>query len=114
MFRYECLVGKVTVIARQVWQEFSPRAGEELACGDDGMIEVVTDGVLEGFDIDPDRPPGSLPLTWRTGYRRSSWKAGSRWFRIARSIRPRIRSRAPWSMARRRGFAPGLTALSGT
>ena len=45
-------------VARQVWQEFSPRDGEGLACRDDGIIEVTIDGVLEGFNIDPDLPLG--------------------------------------------------------
>ena len=48
-------------IARQVWQEFSPRSGDELAFRDGGIIEVTIDGGgLEGFDIDPDDPAGVL------------------------------------------------------
>jgi hypothetical protein len=47
-------------VARQVWQEFSPRAGDELACRDDGMVEVTVEGELEGFDIDPDLPVNVL------------------------------------------------------
>jgi hypothetical protein len=47
-------------VARRVWQEFSPQAGEELACGEDGMVEVTVDGELEGFDIDPGLPVNVL------------------------------------------------------
>jgi hypothetical protein len=49
---------KAGSVARQVWQEFSPRDGEELACRDDGIIEVTVQGELEGFGIDPDVPFG--------------------------------------------------------
>ena len=45
-------------VAPQVWQEFSPLDGEELAVRADGIIEVTTDTGLEGFDIDPDVPFG--------------------------------------------------------
>lgn len=51
---------KVKSIARQVWQEFSPRDGEELVCRDDGIIEVTAGDSTEGFDIDPDLPVGLL------------------------------------------------------
>jgi hypothetical protein len=47
-------------IARQVWQEFSPRDNEHLTCRDDGIIEVTTGGPTEGFNIDPDLPPAVL------------------------------------------------------
>lgn len=59
-------------VARQVWQEFSPRDGEELACRD-GQFWVTVMG--------------------------SSWKAGSRWFRPARFIPLHIRWRVTWSLA---------------
>lgn len=49
---------KAGSVARQVWQEFSPRDGEGLACRDDGIIEVTVQGELEGFGIDPDVPFG--------------------------------------------------------
>jgi hypothetical protein len=51
-------VNKAESVARQVWQEFSPRDGEELASRDDGILEVTIYGVLEGFGIDPDAPFG--------------------------------------------------------
>jgi hypothetical protein len=47
-------------VARQVWQEFSPLEGEELAFRDDGLITVIVRDSTEEFDIDPDRPFGSL------------------------------------------------------
>jgi hypothetical protein len=43
-------------VAPQVWQEFSPRDGEQLAVRDDGMIEITDDTGLEGFGIDTDVP----------------------------------------------------------
>src|ERR1700761_8055464 len=43
-------------VARQVWQEFGPRADETLTCRGDGMIEVSIAGSAEGFDVDPDKP----------------------------------------------------------
>ena len=49
-------------VARQVWQEFSPRDGEELAWRD-GLFWVTVDmGSREGFDfgIDPAEPFGSV------------------------------------------------------
>jgi hypothetical protein len=46
--------------AQQVWQEFSPRDGEDLAFGADNIIEVTIGGGTEGFDLDPDRPFGEL------------------------------------------------------
>lgn len=50
-------------VARQVWQEFSPREGEELAFREDsryGYLITVTIGrSSEEFDIDPD-PDRSL------------------------------------------------------
>jgi hypothetical protein len=52
-------VSKAGSVARQVWQEFSPRDGEVLACRDDGIFEVtIGGGGLEGFGIDPDVPFG--------------------------------------------------------
>ena len=47
-------------IARQVWQEFSPHDGEELAFRDDGIIEVTVKDSTEGFDIDRDLPVSVL------------------------------------------------------
>ena len=47
-------------IAVQVWQEFTPRDDENIACRDDGVIEVTVAGATEGFDIDPDQPLGEL------------------------------------------------------
>jgi glycine/D-amino acid oxidase-like deaminating enzyme len=47
-------------IARQVWQEFSPRDGEELAFRYDGGIMVTVSDSTEGFDIDPDQPAGEF------------------------------------------------------
>jgi hypothetical protein len=49
-------VNEAGSVARQVWQEFSPREGEQLTCRDDGIIEVAIDGEQEGFGIDPDVP----------------------------------------------------------
>jgi hypothetical protein len=48
-------------VARQVWQEFAPRDGEELACRD-GLFWVTIMDSVEGFDfnIDPDEPFGSI------------------------------------------------------
>lgn len=51
---------KVASIARQVWQEFSPRDDEQLAFRDDGIILVTTGDGIEGFDIDSDRPASEL------------------------------------------------------
>jgi hypothetical protein len=52
---------KAGSIARQVWQEFSPRDGEELACRDGGIFEVTIMGSgTEGFNIDPDVPLDSF------------------------------------------------------
>jgi hypothetical protein len=45
-------------VARQVWQEFSPRDGEKLTCRDDDIIEITAGTGLEGFNIDPDVPFG--------------------------------------------------------
>lgn len=45
-------------VAWQVWQEFSPRDGEQLTCRADSIIEVTIDHDLEGFDIDADVPFG--------------------------------------------------------
>jgi hypothetical protein len=53
-------MNKAGSVARQVWQEFSPRDGEELACGDDGIIWVTIGGGSEGFNIDSDQPVGSF------------------------------------------------------
>ena len=53
-------VETLKAIARQVWQEFSPRDGEELVWHDDGIIEVTVEGELEGFDIDTDLPGSAL------------------------------------------------------
>jgi hypothetical protein len=51
-------------IAQQVWQEFSPREDEKVAFHEDfrdnGLIMVTTGDSAEGFDMDPDRPFGSL------------------------------------------------------
>jgi hypothetical protein len=47
-------------IAVQVWQEFAPRDDEDLACHDDGIIEVTVAGATEGFNIDQDQPLGPL------------------------------------------------------
>lgn len=58
---YHVGIDKAAGIARQVWQEFSPRDGEELACRDDGTFEVTIRGEgTEGFDIAPDQPTGSF------------------------------------------------------
>jgi hypothetical protein len=51
---------KLESAARQVWQEFSPRDGEDLAFGANNIIEVTIGGGTEGFDMDPDRPFGEL------------------------------------------------------
>lgn len=53
-------VKQVASIARQVWQEFSPRDDEQLAIRDDGIILVTTGNSAEGFDIDPDDPVGVM------------------------------------------------------
>jgi hypothetical protein len=51
-------------IVQQVWQEFSPRGDEKAAFHEDfrdnGLIMVTIGDSAEGFDIDPDRPFGSL------------------------------------------------------
>lgn len=47
-------------IAVQVWREFTPRGDEGLVYREDGIIEVTIAGSSEGFDIDPDQPPGQL------------------------------------------------------
>jgi len=50
-------------VARQVWQEFSPREGEQLALRDDFrygcLVTVTIGGSCDEFDIDPD-PDQSL------------------------------------------------------
>jgi hypothetical protein len=51
---------KLESAARQVWQEFSPRDGDDLAFGDNNIIEVTTGCGIEGFDMDPDLPFGEL------------------------------------------------------
>lgn len=57
---YNYQVKKIRSVARQIWQEFSPRSDEDLACRDDGIIEVTAGGSTEGFNIDPDQPLGSF------------------------------------------------------
>jgi hypothetical protein len=51
-------------IVQQVWQEFSPREDEKAAFQEDfrdnGLIMVTIGDSAEGFDMDPDRPFGSL------------------------------------------------------
>src|SRR6478672_7153114 len=51
-------------VARQVWQEFSPREDEELAFDenfrDGGLITVTVGGSGESFDVHPDEPLGWL------------------------------------------------------
>jgi hypothetical protein len=61
-----CRMRKEESVARQVWQEFSPREGEELAFREDSrygyLITVTTGRSSEEFDIgpDPDRSLSSL------------------------------------------------------
>jgi hypothetical protein len=54
-------MSRAEIVARQVWQEFSPRDGEELACRD-GMFWVTVRDSAEGLDfsIDPGEPLTSL------------------------------------------------------
>jgi len=52
-------------IARQVWQEFSPREDEDLAFDENfrdglGLITVTSGDSVEAFDVDPDEPLGSM------------------------------------------------------
>jgi hypothetical protein len=50
-------MNKMEGVARQVWQEFSPCLGEEIAFRD-GIIEVTVGGSTEGFNIDSEVPVG--------------------------------------------------------
>jgi hypothetical protein len=56
---------KAGSVARQVWQEFSPRDGEELACREDGIFEVTIHqsvaAVWAGIQACPGMVTGSSP-----------------------------------------------------
>jgi hypothetical protein len=89
-------VSKAGSVARQVWQEFSPRDGEELACRDDGIIEVTIDGDLEGFGIDPDVPIGLYVSIMADRMQTVVMEGRQQMVPIARSISLCIPSRAMW------------------